>query len=777
VSRAFTLRHRGLGYAALGAVFVLLVPLGLLNATSNAALTLAAVATPIAVFIGIKRYNPVPAWPWWMILIALVMWAVSGVLRATTHQLGNLTATRSFLPDIFALPPYVLLASAYFGFVRARTKAFQYRLRIVYDALIAGLALLACGWVYVIEPLLSTSHSPDTVKLSVILYPCLSLVLIVMVFQVAFGTAHDRTVSERFLLASMCAMFCGDTLYTLAEIHVLNGTDNALNVPYLFTYVAALGCVLHPSMRGLTEASVRTPTAWSPIRILLVSVALTVPPLLIFESSRDSFDERVGLFVLCLSLTGMAILQIVQALRSIDRSEARLMHSALHDNLTGLANRTLLEEHLNEALNRAARTGARVGVVYIDIDKLRFLNDTLGQAIGDATLIEVGRRLTILSRPSEIAARIAADEFALVLAELPDESSAAQRAHRIRDALRQPFEIAEQELTITVSIGLAVASGEDAVDAEVLIRDGAAAMYRAKETGRDAVAVFDDKMRARVAEQVEIARDLRYAVRRGQLHLAYQPVVDMHRGIAVGVEALVRWDHPTLGLLMPGSFIKVAEESDDILEIGTWVLEEALTQVAQFRKQSGMEEFTVAVNLSALQLRDQLLVQRVSRAIAASGLPGSAVTLELTESEMLRDFEAASSSFQALRRLGVKLAVDDFGTEYSSLANLQQLPVDILKIDKSFVDGICNPETSDRSLVAAMLALASALGVETIAEGVETEDQAQELRELGCTNAQGYLYARPVRAAKLFETVHELIDASAAYSQSGSSQQKKIGLG
>jgi diguanylate cyclase (GGDEF)-like protein len=731
-----------------------------MNATSVGTISLFALAAPVATFIGIRRNRPNPSWPWWALFAALVLWLASGIARAATHQLSNLTASRSFVPDALSLPAYVCLASAFFGFARARIRALRDRLHVLYDSIIAGLALLACSWVYIIDPVLSAQHAPLWVRASLVSYPACSLVLIVITFQIAYGTPHVRTASEGFLLLAMCAMFVGDTVYMLAEIRVINNNDAALNLPYIITYIAAIYGVLHPSMRGITEASVRRPTAWSPIRIALVSVALIVPMLLVFQTSHKALNERLGVIVAGALLTATAILQIVQAMRSVDRSESRLMHNPLHDTLTGLPNRTLLEGHLSDNLTKAAGTAARVGLVYVDIDKLRWINDTLGQSLGDAVLCEVARRLSTLSKTNEVAGRITADEFALILTDLPSEESATDRAHGIRDALQRPFEIDGQEIAVTVSIGLAVANINEIVDPELLIRDGAAAMYRAKEAGRAAVAIFDDKMRTHVAEQVEIARDLRLAVRQGQLKLAYQPVVDMHRGVATGVEALVRWEHPKLGLLMPNSFIKLAEESDDILEIGTWVLEEALRQVAIFRTIPGMESFSVAVNLSALQLRDQLLVQRVSRIITASGLPGSAVTLELTESEILRDFEAASSAFDVLRRRGVKLAVDDFGTEYSSLSNLKKLPVDILKIDKSFVDGVCRPDSSDSSLIAAMLALSNALGIETIAEGIETEDQAQALRNLGCVAAQGYLYSRPLPAPELVNKVKELADAS-----------------
>jgi EAL domain-containing protein (putative c-di-GMP-specific phosphodiesterase class I)/transposase len=264
------------------------------------------------------------------------------------------------------------------------------------------------------------------------------------------------------------------------------------------------------------------------------------------------------------------------------------------------------------------------------------------------------------------------------------------------------------------------------------------------------------------AQRTDLGAELRNAVRQDQLHLVYQPIVDIHRGVATGLEALVRWDHPARGMLFPQSFIALAEESDAMLEIGTWVLDEALAQLACFRQLRGLEQMTISVNFSGLQLRDQLLLQRVSRAITANGLPGSAVTLELAESILRRDPEAATASCKALRRIGVRFAVDDFGTRYSSLAHLQELPIDVLKIDRSFASGISQPDTSYRPLIAAMLALARVRGIETVAEGVETEEQAVRLRELGCTAAQGYLFGGPVRAVQVVETITAIAAAFGA---------------
>jgi EAL domain-containing protein (putative c-di-GMP-specific phosphodiesterase class I) len=278
-------------------------------------------------------------------------------------------------------------------------------------------------------------------------------------------------------------------------------------------------------------------------------------------------------------------------------------------------------------------------------------------------------------------------------------------------------------------------------------------MYRAKEAGRDAVAVFDDSMRAHLAERMEIGQDLHYATERGELRLAFQPIVSFPDGEAIGVEALVRWAHPVLGVLPPSKFIHLAEQSTLICEIGDWVLEHALAEIARTRLTPGFEALTVSVNISMLQLLDEGLVPRIAAGLAAHGLPGSALCVELTETEMMRNPDIALDVIERLRRLNVKIAIDDFGTEYSSLAYLRRFPVDVLKIDRSFVDGIGNDEGSAASLVTAIIAMARALGIATVAEGIETDEQAATLAALGCDAAQGFLYARPIGGDQLLSVL------------------------
>jgi EAL domain-containing protein (putative c-di-GMP-specific phosphodiesterase class I) len=310
----------------------------------------------------------------------------------------------------------------------------------------------------------------------------------------------------------------------------------------------------------------------------------------------------------------------------------------------------------------------------------------------------------------------------------------------------------------SASIGLAFASGEDPLaTAEVLIRDADTAMYQAKDAGRDAVAVFDESMRTAVAERVELERDLRHAIARHQLHVVYQPIVQLPGGNVVGMEALARWAHPDHGVIPPAKFIPLAEESGLISAIGAWVLEEAVSQLAAWRRQwPEMASLYMSVNLSGVQLHDDDIVQRVADVLAINGLDGPSLCLELTESVVMDDPASAARTLEDMRRLGVHIAIDDFGSEYSSLAYLRRFPVTMLKIDKSFVDTLRREDSADATLIRTIVAMAEALDITTVAEGVEDRVQAVRLRELGCDAVQGYLFSRPVGADRLPEVVASL---------------------
>jgi diguanylate cyclase (GGDEF)-like protein len=424
---------------------------------------------------------------------------------------------------------------------------------------------------------------------------------------------------------------------------------------------------------------------------------------------------------------------------------ASSIRQAFHDSLTGLPNRALLLDRLELALGRAERSGQPVTVLFLDLDGFKVVNDSLGHLAGDRLLIDVARRLRDCLRRGDTAARIGGDEFAIVLGDGDEAERAPRVAERIIASLSQPFDLLGREVFISASIG--IASGHEEPDD--LLRNADVAMYRVKRSGEGGYALFEPSMHAAVIERLEIEADLRRAVERGELALHYQPIVELTTGRVKGVEALLRWEHPRRGRVMPLDFIPLAEETGLIIELERWALHEACRRAAGWNARPGTPPLWVSVNVSGRHLLDGGLETDVAAALDASGLEADLLTLEITETVLVQDVAAAVEGLERLRRLGIRVAIDDFGTGYSSLRYIRRFPVDILKIAKPFVDGLHDPK--DAALARTIVALADSLDLRTVAEGIEDEDQLACLRELGCRLGQGYLFARPLPAAAFEE--------------------------
>ena len=433
--------------------------------------------------------------------------------------------------------------------------------------------------------------------------------------------------------------------------------------------------------------------------------------------------------------------------------EEQLTHQAFHDALTGLANRVLFRERAERSLLRAARTRGGEGpeefvaVLFLDLDDFKAVNDSLGHAEGDRLLESVAARLLKATRGCDTVARLGGDEFAVLLDGMASPDDAAAVVQRIAAAVRVPVALEARELTVTCSVGLAHARGGDTADE--LLRNADVAMYRAKAAGKGRHAVFEPAMHAAVVARIQLEADLRRALARGELSLAYQPLVELGGGCLTSLEALVRWRHPACGLVAPGQFIPVAEEMGLIVELGRWVLRTACAQLADWDAALGPGVVpSVSVNVSGRQLDDPGFVRDVAAALADAPLAAGRLTLEVTESVIMREPDVTLARLHALKALGVRLAVDDFGTGSSSLSYLQRFPVDALKIDKSFVDGVARGG-SDAALARTIIALAEMLGIRSVAEGIERDDQRAQLVALGCQVGQGYLFARPLTPAEV----------------------------
>ncbi|MDH3755937.1 MAG: EAL domain-containing protein, partial [Acidimicrobiia bacterium] len=422
--------------------------------------------------------------------------------------------------------------------------------------------------------------------------------------------------------------------------------------------------------------------------------------------------------------------------------EAR--HAALHDSLTELPNRVLFLDRLRMAIDQARTRGGKLGVLFIDLDHFKVINDSLGHRAGDELLRGVANQLRGTLRPGDTVARFGGDEFTILCERIPGENDAEIIADRVRTALDEPFQLEGNHVKVTASVGITVVnpSADSTVDADAVLRDADAAMYRAKDAGRSRYAMFDDSMRLRAVNRLRTESELRMALQRDELRLFYQPIVSLRTGHVVGVESLARWAHPTRGLLDPAHFIPIAEETDLIDDLTHWALTEACRQTRLWNTTGGVGTVMVTVNLSARQLERPDLISMISDVTTSERVKPSWLCLEMTETVLMRDISTSMTALWALKESGLCLAVDDFGTGYSSLAYLKRLPVDILKIDRSFVDGV-GKDREDRAIVATIVNLAHTLGIVALGEGVEDHGQLNALRDLGCDLAQGFHLSVP----------------------------------
>ena len=440
--------------------------------------------------------------------------------------------------------------------------------------------------------------------------------------------------------------------------------------------------------------------------------------------------------------TSMAVVTSFTDITETRAISAQLAHDATHDPLTRLANRTLVLDRLD------FHGRGVVTVLFLDLDKFKVINDPLGHSVGDQVLRIVGERLRRCSGRDDLVGRLGGDEFVVVTGEVTEPGEVRALAEHLRAALAEPIGVLGRQLHLDASIGVVLVGTADRRSAEDLLRDADVAMYQAKTLGRGRHHFFDVGLRERMQRRLRMEQDLRDAVHDGQLWPAYQPVVDLRTGEMVAVEALLRWTHPRYGAISPAEFIPLAEESDLINVIGKEMLRATTRELAARRTQQGLN-LTLKVNLSTRQLDDPHLVPAVQDALASTGLPAGALCLEVTESALMRDQEAAAEVLASLRALGVLLAIDDFGTGYSSLAQLRRLTLDTLKIDRSFITGIAESRDA-AAIVTSIIAMAHAVDLTVIAEGVESAEQLDLLRSLGCDQAQGYHLGRPVPAAELF---------------------------
>jgi diguanylate cyclase len=726
------------GFLAVGFLLTAVHSFRLLGDASELSLTVLPLAALAALVVGIVRNGPRPAGPWWLLGACGVMFMVGAVVRELAGSTGDLTPQRTLLPDLFTFPGYVVFAVALVWLLKVRREQ-QREPGVAADAAILGLASFVVAWSMLIDPSLGGTEISTVALIGVSMYPPMTIFLVSIAARLAF-TRGWHCPSHQLLLMAMGSLLVGDVIYFLTDVHVIGPPARLVDLPYGLTYSFVGAAALHPSVGAVAHPR---PTSGADAtrrsRIPLVAGALLMPAIVVAVWSPSNPFERALVGTAVLALVGIGIARIVVAMREQERSEELLTHQATHDSLTGLPNRLYVLDHLTRALVSHGTEG-HVAVVFLDIDRFRLINDSLGHAVGDRLLCAAAERLRSLTRLNGVVSRVSGDEFVVVVTST-SPAAAATVGERLRGAFDEPLDIGPT-VHVTVSVGVAHPLASGALpDAAGLIRDADTAMYRSKDRGGNAVTVFDESMRESIARRLALESNLRRSLGAGGLEVHYQPIVSLATGGIEGFEALARWRTDD-GWVPPSEFIPVAEESGLIIPLASWMLDRACRQMARWRRTETGRCMTMSVNVSPYQLRSTDLVEVVRRALQSSGLPGEALWLELTESAIMLDTVETANTLEALHELGVRVCLDDFGTGFSSLSYLQTFAIDRLKIDRSFVDGVETAEAS-RSLVSAILAIAEALRIDVVAEGIETSAQESILRTLGCRGGQGYLYGRP----------------------------------
>ena len=688
--------------------------------------------------------------PWRLLLYSAWLFFIGIVLRVVVPGAGASPPTSmALIPDAFVLPGYLLMGYGFASMLRRRRAAVDDPARV--DALLVGLAAAFLCWTYLIVPSMGqTDLTPLRIANS--FFPVIDVVLVVLVAQLAIS-GGARQPSLWLLISASVTMFVGDFLFMLRDGELADVPQHAVDVLFMATFLLVGAAGLHPSMRTLTEPQHVVITDLSKIRTGFIAVMVVVPTIITTIVPAGSTVNGVVRSILCVLLILAVLARVVRANNSRARAERATRRRATHDALTDLPNRELLAETIGRWGDRAAAEQQEISLLFIDLDRFKMVNDHWGHQVGDELLCAVAGRLSAQIRGADLVCRIGGDEFVIASASPSHSALAESLADRVLAEFVRPFELSVGNVVISASIGVAKSLG--GAQALELIRDADTAMYKAKGSGRNAYALFDTSLRDEVRDRMNLEQALRRALPRGELSVHFQPIVDLATDELDGFEALMRWQHPTLGAVSPADFIPVAEETGLIVESGAWRLRESAEQLAAWtlERGPGARQLHVSVNVSVRQLRDCTLVAVVRDVLAHTGLAPEQLWLEITESGVMADIDTALTTLNQLRDLGVILCIDDFGTGYSSLSYLNRLPVGIVKIDRSFVMRV-GEAGDDEPIVRAVLAMTRAMNLRVVAEGVETEVQRDWLREQGCELAQGWFYGRAELPADLGGWIH-----------------------
>jgi diguanylate cyclase (GGDEF)-like protein len=662
--------------------------------------------------------------PWWLLAAGIA------VLAATSAGTSAFPSSTGFTA-LAAVGAYPFLG---LGLLRLLTARLPHRSADVLAQAGMVATVVGFGFAAVLAP---DWHDrvASPYALSILVLPALDAALLVIAVRVLVLPGDRLFVSRAVVLAVsyLLGAHLAAAMGTFSAWEVPDGVVRVLLV-CSFTFWAA--GALDPSIRRLADPLAEDPPTFSTIHFVLIEVGMLATPILVALCAQRGTVITAGAAIAAGLVSGVLAAYVGHLLWQ----RGALERSALHDPLTGLANRTLFADRVARAIAHARRHELPVAVLLVDLDHFKKVNDSLGHTAGDVLLREVARRLQANVREEDTVARLGGDEFAVLLPHITGIEAAAFVSERLLATFAAPLIIAEQQIMVTASIGLSLYPN-DGPDLEALIEGADAAMYRAKEQGRNKVEIFSPALLTQAHERLALESALRHAVDSNELVLHYQPKVDLRSGGICGAEALVRWNHPEKGLLFPGHFVPLAEQSGLMVTMGEYVIAAALEQVQKWRA-AGLPPLVMSVNISARQLRSGL-ADYIARALRMTGVDPRSFELELTESAAVESLDVTAAELNELRAVGVRCSIDDFGTGYCGLSYLSRLPIDVLKIDKSFIHAMT---VADASIVKAIIALGHSLGLRVVAEGVETPEQLAYLAERGCDEVQGYLFSKPVPA-------------------------------
>ncbi|HEY7625858.1 MAG TPA: EAL domain-containing protein [Ilumatobacteraceae bacterium] len=667
---------------------------------------------------------------WTTIIVGQALFVLGDVCFSVIEHVFESDAYPN-IGDVFYVAGYPFTAAGLLMLLRSQGASRD--VGGVIDGFIVATSTGMLIWVFFAGPTALDTSLPVFERLVSVAYPTGDLLLMAICAQLAVRQVR-RQAPYWIVATALVALLAADLGYLYQSMYGSYSERDPVDFGWWISYVLLVAVLLHPKIDEIAAPPENATPRLSGRRIVMLSLVTIAAPITI--GARSIAGASLQLPVLLggtVVLFGLVVLRLVAMARELESSRTLLLHEATHDALTGLGNRTLFSEQVERTLGN----GESVAVLCLDLDDFKLVNDSLGHPAGDAVLQVVGKRLANIVRPGDAVARLGGDEFAMLVVD-NDVSAGAAIATRALAAVRQPIVLpGGHTVHSNVSVGLAHSGYDSSVEA--LLRDADIAMYIAKRSGKGHHEVFQPGMRQDVIDRLEMRAELAEALARNEFVLQYQPIIEISTGRPVGVEALVRWEHPRRGRVDPMSFIPLAEETELIIPLGRWVLMEACRRAVELDPRP--DGLHIAVNVSAVQLRDASLVDDVLGAVESAGLDPTRLILELTESSVISDLDAAAVTLCELRTHGVRIALDDFGAGYASLRHLRAFPVDIVKLDRSFV---VSSLENDSTVLSGLIEMAANLGMETVGEGIEEPGQLDMLRALHCHYAQGFLIARPM---------------------------------